>query len=60
MLKGKGVLSELFARHTVLNQFPPKLITHIDTEEESEFNEDIEENIDNLLKNTDYNDYYSI
>ena len=57
MLKGKGVFSELLAKHVALNQFPALLLTHIDNE--SSPSELIEEDVEKLLQNKEYAEFYS-
>lgn len=58
--KGKGVLSELLAKHIILNEIPPKLLNFI--EEEDEAGEDVapeKEDPKILLKDDIFNDFYS-
>ncbi len=68
--KGKGVLSEIVAKHIVLNEFPPKILTFItptlklsDTPEDDQENQS-EMNIDNnpniLLKDKTLKKFYDL
>lgn len=53
--KGNGVLSEILAKHVVLNEFPPLLLTLIDTSDQID---DEKENPMHLLENQEFSDFY--
>jgi hypothetical protein len=59
--KGKGVLSEIVAKHIVLNEFPPKILTFITpllpaTDDQAELN--IDNNPGLLLKDESFREFY--
>lgn len=57
--KSKGYLSDFLAKHIVLNEFPPLLLTFIDTDEQSEDSkEGTETNGLTLLKDDYYKEFY--
>lgn len=63
LLKGKGIFSELSARHIVLNEFPAKLLSIIDTDEDKTQTDDTNkiddtEDASYLLKDENYLEFY--
>ena len=65
LIKGKGILSEIVARHIVLNKYPAKLLNVIEEEQEDEEFQSLEEQADRqeelkLLKEPDYKEFYGI
>jgi len=57
LTKSKGYLSDLIAKHVVLNNYPPKLLTFIDTTDEE--NEESKDGC-NLLKDQYYKEFYGL
>lgn len=63
LTKNKGILSELVAEHIVLNQYPPKLLSIFDDEDEiGEITRDeiksSREDYMSLLKDSDLKKFY--
>lgn len=61
--KGKGIVSELVAQHIVYNQYPPKLLSLFDDEDEiGEITKDeiknIREEYASLMKDESYKEFY--
>jgi hypothetical protein len=61
--KGKGIVSELVAQHIVHNQYPPKLLSLFDDEDEiGEITKDeiknIREEYASLMKDESYKEFY--
>jgi len=65
LTKGKGILSEIVAKHIVLNKYPAKLLNFIEEEQEDEEFQSLEEKADRqeelkLLKEPEYKEFYGI
>jgi hypothetical protein len=65
LAKGKGILSEIVAKHIVLNRYPAKLLNVIEEEQEDEEFQSLEEHADRqeelkLLKEPNYKEFYGI
>jgi len=65
--QGKGVLTEILARHIVLNKFPPKLLTFPETDNEDDLENpetnvvlDVQDDLKLLLQNAVYKEFYGI
>ncbi len=56
--KGKGIFSELLAKHCVQNEFAPKLLTLIESIDESDTSTDKKDNDSDLLKDQQLYEFY--